>query len=54
MEQVWKGWCGQSPEGPLQPQQCQACPFLVLQTEDEEREVFPRGGGAPCEQELLV
>ena len=47
MEQVWKGWCGQSPEGPLQPQQHWARPFLALQTEDEEGEVFPRGWWVP-------
>ena len=35
-EQVWEGWCGQSPEGPLRPQQHQARPLLVLWTEDEE------------------
>lgn len=52
VEQVWEGWCGQSPEEPLQSQQHQARPFLVW-TEDEEGEVFPRGWWGPCEQEFL-
>lgn len=46
-EQVWEGWCGQSPEGPLRPQQHQARPLLVLWTEDEEGEVSPRGWWGP-------